>query len=124
MRYLLDTHVFIWVWEGNRRIKADVRRILKSEDIFVSVVSAWEVTIKTSLGKLRLPGPFEEAIELSGYERLNLDFRHVRFLDGLPPHHGDPFDRVLIAQAQAEDMILLTADARLGDYGAHVRLID
>lgn len=123
MRYLLDTHVFLWVWEADRRIKADVRRILKTEEIFVSVISAWEVAIKVAIGKLRIPGPFEEAIALAGYDRLPLDFRHVRFLDGLPAHHGDPFDRILIAQALAEDMILLTADQRLADYGARVRLL-
>lgn len=123
MRYLLDTNVVLWAWGGDRRIRGEVRRILLSEEVFVSVISAWEVTVKIALGKLEVPGSFDDALERAGYARLPLTFEHVRHLDGLPRHHGDPFDRMLVAQALSESMTLLTGDSQLAAYPAQVQIV-
>ena len=118
MRLLLDTHVLIWWLEGNDRLSAEAATALRvTPTVFVSVVSAWEIAIKSSLGKLRLPGPVEEGLDHCGFLRLAIEFRHIAVLRGLAPHHRDPFDRMLVAQARAEDMVLVTADRRFEAYG-------
>jgi PIN domain nuclease of toxin-antitoxin system len=124
MRLLVDTQVFIWCRENNRRLEPRSRRqIERAEVVKVSVVSAWEMMIKSSIGKLRVPPNIQEAIADAGFEELLLTFRHVEALATLPLHHGDPFDRMLIAQAIAEDMTLLTSDERFAEYNARVQLI-
>jgi PIN domain nuclease of toxin-antitoxin system len=123
VRYLLDTQIFLWAWEGNRRLKADVRKLIAAGTSFVSVVSAWETAIKVSIGKLTFQGSFERAVDESGFEKLGLSFRHTEATSALPFHHRDPFDRLLLAQAVTEGMILLTADSMLSAYGVSIRLI-
>jgi PIN domain nuclease of toxin-antitoxin system len=118
---LLDTHVFLWWRENSRRIKPVVReRVAGADRVYVSAASAWEVTIKTGTGKLRIPGPFAEAVDDSGFERLLVDFRHAAAVAELPPHHGDPFDRMLIAQARVEGLTLVTHDRKFEPYPVHV----
>lgn len=111
MKLLLDTHAFIWWRAESKRLKAPARRaIAAADEVFVSAASAWEVAIKTALGKLRLPGPFEPAVVESGFRELPVSFRHTSLLLTLPLHHADPFDRLLAAQAAAEALTLVTHD--------------
>ena len=84
--------------------------------MFVSVVSAWEMAIKVALGRLRFSGTFAEAVETCRFSTMSLDFPHVEALRELPRHHGDPFDRMLVAQAKAEDLTLATHDRYLEKY--------
>lgn len=85
--------------------------------VFVSVVSAWEMAIKIALGRLRFAGTFGEAVDGCRFSRLSIEFPHVEALRQLPPHHGDPFDRMLVAQAKAEGLMLATRDRELERYG-------
>lgn len=118
MRLLLDTHVFLWWAEDSRQIKVDARRrISQAEEVFVSAASAWEASIKAALGKLRLPGPMVEAVLASGFSPLPIDFAHAEAVRVLPPIHTDPFDRMLVAQAQVEGLHLVSRDSTLREYG-------
>jgi len=118
MRLLLDTHVFIWWRSDPRRIDAKAERaIARAEVAFVSAASAWEAVIKAALGKLRFPGSFEAAVEDSDFAKLEVTFGHVEALRDLPPHHADPFDRMLIAQARVEGLTVVTRDPQLSPYG-------
>ena len=125
MRILLDSHLILW-WLGNAPSLSEPARALISEPentIFVSAVSFWEIWLKESLGKLRLPVDFEAKMASEFFENLPLSATHARQVALLPWHHRDPFDRMLVAQAQAESLILLTADDRLAPYGEFVRLV-
>lgn len=111
MRLLLDTHVFIWWRENNPLLKEEARRAIAEADlVLVSAASAWEIAIKMALGKLQVPGPVEQAVEDSGFGKLLVDFSHAAAVAGLPHHHADPFDRMLIAQAQVEGLTIVTHD--------------
>jgi PIN domain nuclease of toxin-antitoxin system len=117
MRLLLDTHAFLWWCEDSPRLRAGVRTVIaQAELVFVSAASAWEVAIKASLGKLKLPGPLEEAVEQSQFSKLPITFRHAAAVAALPAHHGDPFDRMIIAQAQIEGLEIVTHDPRFKAY--------
>lgn len=120
-RLLLDTHVFLW-WRGEpSRLKADARRaIAEARVVFVSVASAWEAAIKVSIGRLRLPDTIEAGVQDSGFEKLPITFSHTERYAGLPLHHRDPFDRMLVAQASAEDLAVVTHDRRLEPYGVEI----
>jgi PIN domain nuclease of toxin-antitoxin system len=121
MRLLLDTHVLLWWREANPRIDGDARRsIATADDVLVSSASAWEVAIKVALGKLRIPGPLEAAVGDSGFDTLPITFGHAAAVTGLAPHHADPFDRMLIAQALVEDLTIVTHDRRFAPYGVSV----
>lgn len=120
-RLLLDTHVFLW-WRGNdRRLTQSARdTIANAELVFISVASAWEAAIKASLGKLSLPDTFESGVVDSGFAKLLITFAHAEAVALLPPHHSDPFDRMLVAQAQAEGLTLVTHDRRIEPYDVQV----
>ncbi|MFQ5742828.1 MAG: type II toxin-antitoxin system VapC family toxin [Acidobacteriota bacterium] len=120
-RLLLDTHVFLW-WRGEpARIKAEVRDAIATADVvFVSVASAWEAAIKASLGRLELPDTLESGVLASGFEKLPIAFSHCQLVAELPQHHGDPFDRMLVAQATAEKLTLVTHDPRLEPYDVKI----
>src|SRR5262249_13691630 len=91
--------------------------------IFVSAASLWEIWLKQSIGKLQLPNAFENSIDDEGFEGLPVTGVHARHVASLPWHHRDPFDRMLIAQAKTDGLILLTADQRLGQYGEFIRVV-
>jgi PIN domain nuclease of toxin-antitoxin system len=95
-----------------------------SNDLFLSAASAWEISIKYALGKLPLPEPptryVPSRLELSGTLALPVEIRHAVHVSALPPHHRDPFDRLLIAQAQLENLVLVTADGQLSPYGVEM----
>lgn len=122
MRLLLDTHVALWSLVAPRRIPAPVRERIVSpgNEVFVSVAVIWEIAIKHSLGRGDLPAmPSAEAIEAfdaAGYALLDVTARHAAAVETLPLLHGDPFDRLIVAQALAEPMRLVTADRRLAAY--------
>lgn len=120
-RLLLDTHIFLW-WRGEpSRLTSEVRsRIATADIVFVSAASAWEAAIKVSLGRLELPDTIEAGVTASGFEKLLITFSHAERAAGLPPHHRDPFDRMLVAQAQAEGLTLVTHDRLLEAYDVEI----
>jgi PIN domain nuclease of toxin-antitoxin system len=122
LRLLLDTQVAIWWFAASRRLGTNARRaIVEAETVFVSAISCAEASIKVSLGKLKLPGPLSEGIAASGFVPLALTVEHAEALSSLPHHHRDPFDRLLIAQANVEELALVTGDHAFDRYD--VRLI-
>ena len=122
---LLDTHVFLWWRARDPRLRDAVRGAVGLAPLVaVSAASAWEAAIKASLGKLRLASSFEEGAVASGFTPLAISFRHAELAGGLPLHHRDPFDRMLIAQAMSEGLTLVTADRRLEPYGVPVLWAD
>ncbi len=125
MRILLDTHLLLW-WLGNSPALSGAARSLISDPgntVFVSAVSHWEIWLKVSLGKLTVPADFETRFAGESFESLPLMATHARGLTLLPWYHRDPFDRMLVAQAQAERLTLLTADEVVTEYGDFVRLV-
>lgn len=117
MRLLLDTHIFLWVLADDRRLTPAARELIRSADsVAVSVVSAWEMAIKSSIGKLEAPSELEGVIRDSGLSPIPLDFIDVSELARLPLHHADPFDRMLVAQARARSLTLLTHDRQITLY--------
>ena len=124
MRILLDTHLLLWWLEASPLLPARARELVSNPEntVFVSAVSLWEIWLKQSLGKLRLPADFTEGLAAESFESLSLMAAHTRQVSLLPWFHRDPFDRMLVAQAQVENLILLTADEALTAYGAVVHL--
>jgi PIN domain nuclease of toxin-antitoxin system len=118
MRLLLDTHIFLWAVAGSRLLKPPTRRLIESADqVYVSAASIWEVAIKVPLGKIKAdPDALVAAIEASGFAELPVRAAHAAGVARLAVHHNDPFDRLLIAQAIAEPLKFLTADAALTRY--------
>lgn len=120
-RLLLDTHVFLWWQTADRRLQKRAREaISRAELVFVSAASAWEAGIKAALGRLTLPEPFERGVERAGFDKLPITFTHAAAAARLPPHHPDPFDRMLVAQARLEGLVLVTHDRRLAGYDLDV----
>ncbi len=122
MNLLLDTHTLIWWLEDSPRLGDRARAAIRhpSANIFLSVVSVWEMSIKTAIGRLKLAANPEDSVpELlaAGFQPLPIQFRHAFAVRHLPPHHSDPFDRMLIAQATCEDLAILTADPAFAAYG-------
>jgi PIN domain nuclease of toxin-antitoxin system len=125
MTLLLDTHAFLWFVAGDKRLSARARRALERDDArpMLSVASVWEMAIKSSLGRLDLPEPLERylARKLStNLQLLPLEIGHVLAVERLPFHHQDPFDRVLVAQATAERMPIVTRDPAFKKYGVDI----
>lgn len=118
-RFLLDTHAVLWALAEPGMLSRPARTALEDarSEVFVSVVSGWEIAIKRALGKLEAPDNLEAAIRMQGFEPLLMTFQHAERAGGLPPHHRDPFDRMLIAQAQAEGLIIVTRDSGFSFYG-------
>lgn len=118
---LLDTHVFIWWRENSPQLGAGARTAVARADlVFVSVASAWEAAVKMALGKLQLPESFEAGVVASGFERLPIAFAHAEAIASLPPHHSDPFDRMLAVQCLSEGLTLVTHDRRFASYGVDI----
>jgi PIN domain nuclease of toxin-antitoxin system len=116
VRLLLDTHVLIW-WDEGARLSREARSAIEEADqVYVSAVSGWEIAIKTALGRLRPLRTVAEAIEDSGFEELPVRLRHAEALASLPQHHRDPFDRMLLAQARADGLTLVSRDAAFQAY--------
>lgn len=118
MSYLVDSHALYWFIFGNPRLPKKARELLEDplEIIYYSVVTPWELSIKHSKGKLKLPDDFFDTLPNRGFDCLPIDESHINALRALPKLHGDPFDRMLVAQAKAEKMTLITGDKRLAEY--------
>ena len=123
MRILLDTHCWLWMLVSPERFSQSTREILErgETELLLSAASSWEIAVKYSLGKLALPAPPAEYVPermlQTGVTGLPVEHRHALAVAALPPHHRDPFDRILVAQAIVESLPLLTADPQLTRYG-------
>lgn len=123
MKLLLDTHAFIWWAEAPEKLPIALVELLcdPRHRLMLSMASLWEMQIKTGLGKLFLNQPLPEIVERqtkeNSLELLGIDLAHLWQLTALPPFHGDPFDRLLVAQAMTESLILVSRDTKLDDYG-------
>ena len=121
-RLLVDTHVLLW-WRGDsHRISAGVREALANPDLplFFSAASIWEIAIKRAQGKLSVPENLLDTMEERGFLELPVVSRHAIRAGALPAHHGDPFDRMIVAQAQTEGLTVVTNDARIAAYDVPV----
>jgi PIN domain nuclease of toxin-antitoxin system len=124
VRLLLDTHVLLWMLTGDRRLTRSPRDTIRTaQSVEVSVVSAWEITLKAVAGKLESPPDIERAILDSGLTTTSLHFADVAELERLPLYHADPFDRMLVAQARVRGLTLVTRDRQLERYAVPLLLI-
>ncbi len=122
MKLLIDTQILLWSLMEPKKMSSMGRELVSAPEntVFLSAVSMWEIRIKESIGKLELPLKFAEQVAALGFEDLPLTTQQTEILRGLPLLHRDPFDRILVAQAKAEGLKLLSADSRLADYGEFV----
>ncbi|MBE0548688.1 MAG: type II toxin-antitoxin system VapC family toxin [Rubrivivax sp.] len=125
MRLLLDTHIVLWVMQGSAQLGPQARRLIDGADqVYVSSVSIWEASIKAGLGKLRVDMDLlDRRLRETAMLQLPMTWDHAAALRGLPRLHGDPFDRMLVAQAISEPMQLLTHDAMLARYTPLVTVV-
>lgn len=120
-KLLLDTHVFLWWRASPRKLRGAARDAIAVADVvFVSAATAWEAAIKAELGRLDLPESVEVGVDKSGFEQLPILFAHADAAGRLPPHHQDPFDRMLVAQARSEGLVLVTHDRRIEPYDVDI----
>lgn len=121
MKLLLDTHVLLWSVNADGLSPQACELIGNSDNlVLVSMISLWEIRIKESLKKLFVPAHFYSDLTEKGYEILNLSLKHIEALGSLPIHHRDPFDRMLVAQAKAEDLTLVTHDGEIAKYDVKI----
>ena len=118
-RFLLDTHTFLWLIREDPELGAGARRAIDTPDneIFVSAISLYEIAYKSTWGRLDAPGNLEELVDKSRYIHLPLSLRHAEQAALLHTHHKDPFDRMLVAQATVDGLILITADSQIRRFG-------
>lgn len=123
MRLLLDTHTFLWWVDGARELSGRARAAIgdPDNDCLLSLASCWEMAIKVSTGKLKLPVALErfipEQLTVNGFRHLEIGFRHIARVTRLAFHHRDPFDRLLVAQAIEEELTVVSADPVFRKYG-------
>ena len=117
-RYLLDTHILLWWLEDDKRLKKPIKDLISDEQnhIFASVINFWEISVKNRKDKLPLKSSLKIIIKETKFEILNVNADYVLALNSLPPTHGDPFDRLLIAQAKTEKLKLITTDSKIWRY--------
>lgn len=126
MKVLLDTHVWLWMLGFPERLGPDAVALMRSDsdELILSAVTSWEIAVKWALGKLDLPEPPQvyvpDRMRAEGLRSLPVDHGHALQVASLPRHHGDPFDRLLIAQSQVERIPILTADRRFEPYDVEV----
>ena len=118
-RLLLDTHAFVWCLSEVSKLAESARAAIADprNEVFVSAITGWEITVKQAKGRMTAPDNLLSMIDDRGFTHLPLTFHHAEQAGNLPMHHRDPFDRFLIAQAQAEGLVLVTRDARIPLYG-------
>lgn len=118
MRLLLDTQIFLWWLADDRRLTAPSRDAIRNpeNDVYLSAASVWEIVIKRAFGRLRIPEPASAAALRLGLQPLPITFEHAEITAELPPLHNDPFDRLLMAQARAESLTLMTHDPAIRTY--------
>lgn len=125
MKLLLDTHVFLWMATEPERLGAALTEVERpSNDLLLSAASTWELVVKASIGRLRLPEPVASYVpsrmRALAIDGLPVEHRHAAAVEALPNHHRDPFDRVLVAQALAAGATLVTADRAMGPYDVRI----
>ena len=126
MKYLLDTHVFIWMANEPAKLSSTAAQLITDPAnwLLLSLASVWEMQIKIQLGKMRLKLPLTELVaqqrQTNQIQLLPITFRHIITLENLPSHHKDPFDRLLIAQAIFEDIALIGDDPLIAKYPVKV----
>jgi len=125
MRLLLDTHIMLWIMADAPSLSVPVRqRISRAQEVYVSPVSVWEVSIKAALGKLKIDQDrLMENLPAAGFRSLPVTWEHADAVRRLPAIHRDPFDRLLVAQALSEPLRLLTADRLLAQYSELVDVV-
>ena len=118
MRLLLDTQIVYWLFYEQHNVPAVARRLIADADeVLISAVAVWEIAIKVRIGKMNAdPEDLEQLLEAAGFTELPVFARHAVRVADLPMHHGDPFDRLLVAQAVYEQLNLVTTDANLKQY--------
>jgi PIN domain nuclease of toxin-antitoxin system len=119
MRLLLDTHTLLWFHLNDPQLSATAMGLIvdPAHDKLVSPASYWEIAIKIRIGKYTLAQPYEDAIDMNGFQYLHIEPRHTSVLTTLPFHHRDPFDRLLVAQAIVEATPIISVDSSLDPYG-------
>ena len=124
MNLLLDTHVVLWVFANEPALSVEARAAIRDgrNQVYVSAATAWEISIKKALGKLRAPPSFLEALQRYRFTPLSITMEHALAVEALPHIHHDPFDWMLIAQATVERLTLVTRDRHIAKY--EVRLLD
>ena len=121
MNLLLDTHILLWWLANSPRLPRQAKiAIQDAAEVWVSAVSAWEIESKRSRGLLDAPGDLEKTLHADGMRTLPVTVSHAVAAARLPLHHRDPFDRMLVAQASMESLVLLTSDKQLAVYGPSV----
>ena len=123
MRVLLDTHAFIWWANDDPSLSLSAKRVIedRSNEIFLSAITSWEMAIKSAIGKLLLAQPVSSFIDAQiaqyNFRPLTITHEHAYQVETMTMHHNDPFDRLLIAQALMEDLVILTRDSEFSQYG-------
>lgn len=122
-RFLLDTHVLLWWLDDAPELGPRCKELIADprNQIYVSAATTWEISINKALGKLAAPDDIDSIVEDEGFSKLPISLYHGQLAGSLPLLHRDPFDRMLIAQAQAEGLILLTSDNNIGLYNLCLR---
>ncbi len=120
--FLLDTHVLLWWLTDHPRLGASARKSIADgrNEVFVSAASSWEISIKRRLGKLRAPVDLESRVVAEGFRLLPISFRHAEQAGALPLLHSDSFDRMLVAQAETENLVLITSDQQIMRYDLRI----
>lgn len=125
MRLLLDTHAFLWWTVADPRLPETTREaVAEADQVAFSAASGWEIAIKAAMGRLTLPGPAERFVPaqlaMNAFDVLPVSLRHALGVASLPSVHGDPFDRLLVSQALAEGLTIVSADRRIAQYPVEV----
>jgi PIN domain nuclease of toxin-antitoxin system len=127
VRILLDTCTFLWIGSGSERLSREARDLFgdPSNEVWLSAASAWEIAVKSALGRLPLPGPVDRYVpalrEELGVEALPISEEAALMVASLPPIHRDPFDRILVGQALVEGLLILTPDEQIAAYPVRTR---
>ncbi|MCG2754977.1 MAG: type II toxin-antitoxin system VapC family toxin [Desulfobacteraceae bacterium] len=118
MNLLLDTHVLLWWLDDDPNLSRQARTAIADGRnlVFISAAVIWEIQIKYALGKLKIPANFREVLEQQEFEPLDITMEHAYTVADLPPHHSDPFDRMLVAQAKVEGLTIITRDNHIKKY--------
>lgn len=123
MNLLLDTHAFLWAIDNNPDLSQEAREAIVDGNniVFVSAATAWEISIKKAIGKLKIPNEdYLQELKLHRFTPLAITTEHALAVENLPPHHKDPFDRMLVTQAQIEKLTLVTRDPRIKAYAVPI----
>ena len=125
MKFLLDTHILLWWLAQSRQLSKKTIETISNPAhiIFVSAATAWEIAIKKAIGKLEVPDDLEDALTYNRFQPLAISIQHALTAGALPPHHTDPFDRMLIAQADCEELTLITHDKIFSEYSTPLLLV-